>query len=277
MAKLVWDQTGERQYETGVSKGVLYQQASDGTYGEGEAWNGLTGVTETPSGAEETKLYANNGKYLSMRSAEEFGGTIEAYMYPDGWAACDGSAELVTGVHIGQQARKSFGLTYQTLVGNDTVGDAFGYKLHLVYGASVSPSERAYATVNDSPEAATFSWEFSTNPVEIPSYVGDHKPTAILTIDTTELTGGKNNTYLKAVESALYGEDAYVKIPMTEDMFKANKTRYYTKAGEVYTQCTASTNYSGTTSYYVKTPTLLLPQEVYMIFSASGATGATGQ
>ena len=205
MAVLKWDQSGERKYETGVDRGVLFVQNINGTYGKGVAWNGLTGVTETPSGAEETKLYADNMKYLSLRSAEEFGGTIEAYTYPDEWQMCDGSANLATGVHVGQQARRSFGMSYRTVVGNDTALTDFGYKLHLVYGATVSPSERAYATINDSPEAITFSWEFTTTPIEIPAEVGDFKPTAILTIDTTELEGGKNNAALKDLEDLLYG------------------------------------------------------------------------
>ena len=208
-----WDQTGERKYETGVDRGVLYPyDTTQNDYGVGVAWNGLTGVTETPSGAEETKLYADNMKYLSMRSAEEFGGTIEAYTYPDEWQECDGSASLTTGVHVGQQARKSFGLCYRTAVGNDTELNDYGYKLHLVYGSTVSPSERAYATINDSPEAITFSWEFTSNPVsegEMPTISGKKiKPTAILTIDTTELTGGVENTKLKELEAILYGVDA---------------------------------------------------------------------
>lgn len=223
MAVLKWDQPGERTYETGVSKGVLYPQSSDGTYPKGVAWNGLTGVTESPSGAEETKLYANNGKYLSLRSAEEVGGTIEAYMYPDEWASCDGTANLgnVEGVHIGQQSRKPFGLSYQNIVGNDTEGEDFGYKIHLVYGGTVSPSEKAYATVNDSPEAITFSWEFTTTPVEIPKTIGDFKPSATLIIDTTELEGGKENTKLKALEDIIYGtasEDA--RLPLPEEVYQ---------------------------------------------------------
>ena len=208
-----WDRTNERLYETGVDRGVLYPyNPTQSRYDAGVAWNGLTGVTETPSGAEETKLYADNMKYLSLRSAEEFGGTIEAYTYPDEWQACDGSADLVTGVHVGQQQRNSFGLCYRTAVGNDTAGNDFGYKLHLVYNSTVSPSERAYATINDSPEAITFSWEFTSTPVseaEMPTISGkDLKPTAILTINTAELTGGKDNAKLKALEAILYGTDA---------------------------------------------------------------------
>ena len=216
MAKLIWDQAGHRKYETGVDHGVLYVQNADGTYKNGVAWNGLTGVTETPSGAEETKLWADNIKYLSLRSAEEFGGTIEAYTYPDEWQECDGSASIVKGVHVGQQGRRSFGFSYRTIVGNDTELNEHGYKLHLVYGATVSPSERAYATVNDSPEAITFSWEFTTTPVEIPDTVGDFKPTAIITIDSTELEGGKRNPKWVELEETLYGKNASGDDPATE-------------------------------------------------------------
>lgn len=208
MAKMVWDQAGERTYETGVSECALYVAGTGSDYQDGVPWNGLTGVTESPSGAEETALYANNSKYLSLRSAEEFGGTIEAYTYPDEWVQCDGSKALVEGVYAGQQTRRGFGLVYKTVVGNDTEGEGFGYKLHIIYGASVSPSERAYATINDSPEAITFSWEFKTAPVDIPSTVGDFKKTSCLTIDTTELTGGKNNAKLKELEAILYGTNA---------------------------------------------------------------------
>lgn len=238
MAVLKWDQPGDRKYETGVDRGVLFVQEANGTYGKGVAWNGLTGVTETPSGAEETKLYADNMKYLSLRSAEEFGGTIEAYTYPDEWQACDGSASIADGVHVGQQSRRAFGLSYRTNVGNDVELSDHGYKLHLVYGATVSPSERAYATINDSPEAITFSWEFTTTPIEIPETVGDFKPTAILTVDTTELKNGKNNTALKALEALLYGtvnEDA--SLPLPEDVFDLFKKEEVTPT-YIYTEVT---------------------------------------
>lgn len=198
MAKLVWDKTGERLYETGVDRGVLYVQ-SNGTYPNGVAWNGLTAVTESPSGAEATPLYADNIKYLNLMSAEEFGCTIEAYTYPEEFAECDGSAELATGVTIGQQARKTFGLSYRTKIGNDATGDKFGYKLHLIYGGLASPSEKAYATINDSPEAITFSWEVSTTPVS----VDGHSPTACITIDSTKV----EPTKLAALEEILYGKD----------------------------------------------------------------------
>lgn len=198
MSKLVWDKTGERLYETGVDRGVLYVQ-SNGTYPNGVAWNGLTAVTESPSGAEPTPLYADNIKYLNLISAEEFGCTIEAYTYPEEFAECDGSAELATGVTIGQQARKTFGLSYRTKIGNDAAGDKFGYKLHLIYGGLASPSEKAYATINDSPEAITFSWEVSTTPVS----VDGHSPTASITIDSTKV----EPTKLAALEEILYGKD----------------------------------------------------------------------
>lgn len=198
MAKLVWDKTGERLYETGVDRGVLYVQ-SNGTYPNGVAWNGLTAVTESPSGAEATPLYADNIKYLNLMSAEEFGCTIEAYTYPEEFAECDGSAELAVGVTIGQQARKTFGLSYRTKIGNDAAGDKFGYKLHLIYGGLASPSEKAYASINDSPEAITFSWEVSTTPVS----VDGHSPTACITIDSTKV----EPTKLAALEEILYGKD----------------------------------------------------------------------
>lgn len=198
MAKLVWDKTGDRLYETGVKNGVLYIPTS-GVYSKGVAWNGLTAVTESPSGAEATALYADDTKYLSLMSAEEFGATIEAYTYPDEFAACDGSAELADGVMIGQQKRSTFGLCYKTTIGNDTEGNDHGYKLHIIYGALAKPSERAYATINDSPEAITFSWEITTTPVNVTGA----KPTASLVIDSTKADPSK----LAALEDILYGKD----------------------------------------------------------------------
>ena len=198
MSKIVWDKTGERLYETGVKNGVLYLQ-TEGVYNNGVAWNGLTAVTESPSGAEATALYADDMKYLNLYSAEEFGATIEAYTYPDEFAECDGSKELVDGVTIGQQTRKSFGLCYRTVIGNDTDGEAHGYKLHIIYGAMASPSEKAYATINDSPEAITFSWEVTTTPVN----VSGAKPTASVVIDSTKA----DPTKLAALEVILYGKD----------------------------------------------------------------------
>ena len=211
MSKLVWDNTGERQYETGLKKGVLYPIDESGVYSKGFAWNGLTAVTESPSGAESNPLYADDIKYLDLRSVEEFGGTIEAYMYPDEFAECDGSAELVAGVKIGQQKRKMFGLCYRTIVGNDVKGDDYGYKLHLVYGALASPSERAFATVNDSPEAVTMSWEFTTTPVSVKGF----RPTAHLEIDSNKANPEK----LAALEVILYGtEEAEARLPLPDEI-----------------------------------------------------------
>lgn len=198
MSKLIWDKSGERLYETGVKHGVLYVQEA-GAYANGVAWNGLTAITESPSGAEATPLYADDIKYLNLVSAEEFGGTIEAYTYPPEFAACNGEAEMTPGVYVGQQDRKTFGLSYCTVIGNDTEVNNYGYKLHLIYGALASPSERGYATINDSPEAITFSWEFSTTPVNATGF----KPTACITIDSTKVDAEK----LKALEAILYGSD----------------------------------------------------------------------
>lgn len=200
MAKLVWDATGERLYETGVSKGVIYPQAAGGTYPTGAAWNGLTAVTESPSGAEPTALWADNIKYLNLMSAEEFGFTIEAYMYPDEFSECNGEGTLAKGAKIGQQKRKAFGLSYQTILGNDVDGDAYGYKLHLVYGALAAPSEMARNTVNDSPEATTMSWECSTTPVSVSNF----KPTSHIIIDSTTADPAK----LAALEAKLYGSES---------------------------------------------------------------------
>lgn len=197
---LVWDAAGKRFYETGVKKGVLYVQDSKGTYPKGVAWNGLTGVTESPSGAEANPIYADDMKYLNLYSAEEFGATIEAYTYPDEFAECDGSAELTAGVTIGQQKRKAFGMCYRTVLGNDVTGEDYGYKLHIIYGAMASPSEKAYATVNDSPEAITFSWEITTTPVNVEGM----KPTASLVIDSTKVDASK----LSALEAILYGNES---------------------------------------------------------------------
>jgi hypothetical protein len=208
MSKLVWDKTGERYYETGVNQGVLYPQAENGTYPKGVAWNGLISVTESPSGAEATPLYADNIKYLNLMSAEEFGATIEAYTYPDEFAQCDGSAEIATGVMIGQQNRKAFGLSYKTVLGNDADGNDYGYKLHLIYGALAAPSEKGYSTINDSPEAITFSWEITTTPVSVTGF----KPTASITIDSTKVDATK----LEALEDILYGTanaDPYLPLP----------------------------------------------------------------
>ena len=200
MAKLVWDQTGDRLYETGVSKGVLYPIQSDGAYSKGVAWNGLSSVTESPSGAEANPIYADDMKYLNLLSAEEFSATIEAYTYPDEFAECAGSADIATGVSIGQQKRKVFGLCYRTVLGNDVDSNDHGYKLHLIYGCMAAPSEKAYTSINDSPEAITFSWEISTTPVNVTGF----KPTASITIDSTKAKKEK----LTALEAILYGANS---------------------------------------------------------------------
>ena len=199
MSRLTWDNNGERLYETGVKQGVLYPIQTNGSYSKGVAWNGLTAVTESPSGAEATALYADDIKYLNLMSNEEFSATIEAYTYPDEFAECDGSASLADGVTLGQQKRKTFGLCYRTSLGNDVDGNDYGYKLHLVYGCLAAPSEKAYATINDSPEAITFSWEVSTTPVSVAGF----KPTSQITIDSTKADKAK----LAALEDILYGKD----------------------------------------------------------------------
>ena len=211
MAKLVWDETGERLYETGVRMGVVYPMGTGGVYPNGVVWNGLTAVTESPSGAEPSPLYADDIKYLNLMSVEEFGATIEAYTYPDEFALCDGSLEPTDGVVIGQQKRKPFGLCYRTALGNDTEGDEYGYKLHLIYGAMSKPSEKSYATINNDPEAITFSWELSTTPVTVPNA----KPTASLTINSTKVDATK----LAALEEILYGaEETEARLPLPTEV-----------------------------------------------------------
>lgn len=199
MPKLVWDAVGNRTFETGVSNAVLYPRDTDGDYPLGVPWNGLTGVTESPSGAEPTPLYADNIKYLTLLGAEEFGATIEAYTYPDEFAECDGSVEAVAGVYVGQQSRKVFGLVYKTVLGNDTDGNNHGYKLHIIYGAQAAPSEKSYATINDAPEAITFSWELTTTAVEVEGL----KPTASLVIDSTKVDAEG----LALLEAELFGDE----------------------------------------------------------------------
>lgn len=202
MSKLVWDAIGEHRYETGVDHGVLYQVTNAGKYSNGVAWNGLTSVSESPSGAEAQKQYADNMNYLTLYSAEEFGATIEAFTYPDEFEQNDGSASPATGLRVGQQTRKSFGLVYRTKIGNDVAGDDLGYKLHLIYGCRAAPSERGYSTINDSPEAITFSWEISTTPVQISNY----EPTSQLTIVSTDFTQ-ETQTKLTLLENVLFGTD----------------------------------------------------------------------
>lgn len=218
MSKIVWDKVGERFLETGVDHAVLYPQDSKGAYPKGVAWNGITGITESPSGAEANDIYADNIKYATLRSAETFGATIEAYTSPAEFAACDGSAEIASGVVLGQQARNPFGLSYRTLIQNDTASEEDdAYKLHLVYNATASPSERSYATVNDSPEAITLSWEITTTPVDVDGF----KPASTITIDTSKVDATK----LKTLEDILYGtEEAEPRLPLPDEIVGIFKT-----------------------------------------------------
>ena len=257
---LKWDEDGQRFYETGTKMGVLYVKNSSGAYPNGVAWSGLTGVTQSPEGAEANDLYADDIKYLSMRSAETLSGTITAYQFPEEFEQCDGYASPASGLTIGQQARKSFGLCYRTVLGNDTDGDAYGYKLHLIYGCTASPSERAYQTVNDSPEAIEFSWEFDTTPVNVEGY----KPTSLIELDSEKI----GSTKMAAIEAILYGtEGTYT--ATSDSTPQANKT-YYTKSGDVYSEFTGQTFDNGTT-YYVMTggvaARLPLPNEIISIVS----------
>jgi hypothetical protein len=211
MSKLVWDQFGKRLYETGVDHGVLYPIQTGGVYSKGVAWNGLTAVTESPSGADVNDIYADNMKYLGLVGAEKFGATVEAYTYPDEFAECDGSVELVKGATIGQQNRKVFGMVYRTVIGNDVDGNEHGYKLHLIYGATAAPSEKAYNTINEDPEAITFSWELSTTPVNVTG----HKPTASLTIDSTKADPAK----LAELEKILFGDtETEPRLPLPDEI-----------------------------------------------------------
>lgn len=215
MPRIEWDKTGERFYETGVKYCVLYVQEA-GAYPKGVAWNGITAITESPSGAEASPLYADDTKYLNLLANEEFGASIEAYTYPEEFEQCDGTASITKGVSIGQQARKTFGLCYRTTVGNDVDNNAYGYKLHIIYGALAAPSEKAYATINDSPEAITFSWEVSTTPVNVTGY----KPTASVVIDSTKVDATK----LKALEDVLYGtEEAEARLPLPDEIAQLMK------------------------------------------------------
>ena len=211
MSKIVWDAIGEHTFETGVRNGVLYLKDAEGAYSNGVAWNGLTSVSESPEGAEPTDLYADDIKYLTLMSAENFKATIEAYTYPVEFEECDGSATIAKGVVIGQQSRKPFGLCYRTAIGNDTDGNEHGYKLHIVYGCQASPSEKQYSTINDSPEAITFSWEVSTTPVNVTG----KKPTATLIIDSTKADKAK----LTALEAILYGsEQQEPRLPLPDEI-----------------------------------------------------------
>lgn len=211
MSRLTWDNTGERLFETGVKNGVLYPIQADGKYTKGVAWNGLISVTESPSGAEATALYADDIKYVNLLSNEEFGATIEAYTYPDEFAECDGSGTLAEGVLLGQQKRKVFGLCYRTTIGNDVDGNDHGYKLHLVYGCLAAPSEKAYSTINDNPDAITFSWEVTTTPVNVTGF----KPTSQITIDSTKVAQEK----MTAIEALLYGsEQKEPSLPLPDEL-----------------------------------------------------------
>ena len=221
--RLTWDDTGKRLYETGVKQGVFYPQDDNGTYPKGIAWNGLTAVTESPEGAEPTPLYADDIKYLNIQSAEDFAATLEALMYPEEFAECDGSKSIVAGVTIGQQKRKMFGLSYVTTLGNDVDGNDYGYKLHIVYGCMATPSEKNYATINDSPETITMSWEISTTPVDIPGVDKDgnpFKPTATMTFDSTKT----DSKIMKAIEDILYGTaDTEARLPLPEEILEILK------------------------------------------------------
>ena len=227
MSKLTWDKIGERLYETGTKKGVLYPASKDEQvatqYPKGVPWNGLTAVTESPSGAEATPIYADDIKYLNIQSAEDFAATLEALMYPEEFAECDGSKSIVAGVTIGQQKRKMFGLSYVTTLGNDVDGNDYGYKLHIVYGCMATPSEKNYATINDSPETITMSWEISTTPVDIPGVDKDgnpFKPTATMTFDSTKT----DSKIMKAIEDILYGTaDTEARLPLPEEILEILK------------------------------------------------------
>lgn len=257
--RVAWDKTGERLYETGVDCGVVYPQV-DASYPKGAAWNGLTNVTKSPSGAEPTPLYANNHKYLNLMSVEELGGKIEAYTYPEEFGECDGSVSISPGVRIGQQKRKSFGFAYRTLLGNDVDGTAYGYKLHLIYGALASPSEESSDTVNDSPEAKTMSWEFSTTPVEISGYA----PTSCIDIDSTMV----DEKALKMLEDILYGKNPAV-LDIQPDDWSTNYKKYFTKTGSEFVSVTgesapewkAATYYGGG-----EDARLPMPDEIVEIF-----------
>ena len=262
MSKLFWDQTGERLYETGVKNGVLYPQGDNGAYPKGVAWNGLTAVTESPSGAEANPLYADDIKYLNLLSTEEFGATIEAYTYPEEFEACDGSAEIAEGVTIGQQKRKTFGMAYKTVLGNDTENNNYGYKLHLIYGALAAPSEKAYATISDSPEAITFSWEVTTTPVSVSGF----EPTASLTIDSTKVDADK----LAALEAVLFGKDHELLKSQPTD-WDTNYKNYFTKSGDTYTAVSGDSAPSWTDGTYYTADSvarLPLPDEVAAIMAA---------
>lgn len=264
MSKLIWDEVGNRYYETGVKQGTLYPQKTNGAYDKGVAWNGLTSVSESPEGAEATALYADDIKYLNLMSNEELKLTIEAYTYPDEYAECDGSASIADGVYIGQQTRKKFGLAYKTTLGNDVDGNDYGYKLHMVYNGLAAPSEKAYSTINDSPEAITFSWEVSTTPVNVEGF----KPTACITIDSTKVDAAK----LAELEEILFGRDNTVLKSEPSD-WSTNYKNYFTKTEDgkfvaisdpSAPSFTENTYYDGGVE-----PRLPLPDEVVEIMKAA--------
>lgn len=267
MARLLWDQVGEKTYETGTKQGVLYLQASNGTYTNGVAWNGLTSVSESPDGGDANDIYADDIKYLVLRGVENFGGTIEAYTYPPEFEECDGSATLLAGVNIGQQPRKTFGFSYVSTIGNDTELDSHGYKIHLIYGASASPSERSYETINDSPEPIHFSWEFTTVPVAVTG----HKATSLLTIDSTKFTTEAQKAKLKTFEDILYGTNGTTTyVDFYGDEFEDSVT-YYERTGSEgsyeYIVTTDDTKSASKTYYTLEevggtNPRLPLPDEV---------------
>lgn len=274
MARIKWDEGGKRFYETGVKRGVLYvKDAETNKYGKGVAWNGLTSISESPSGAEETALYADDIKYLSLRSVEELGLSIEAYTYPDEWAECDGTVAIGGGLMLGQQSRKYFGLSYRTQVGNDANSD-FGYKVHLIYNCSAAPSERSYQTINDSPEAISFSWEVKTTTESLGSDA--YKDASSVTIDTTKLTGGKENAKLACLEKALYGQTKEAKSVKYEAQSAVEGRTYYASAANAMSASSPVTNpVEGQTYYYVEgedtNPTLPDLKDVIALFNGDMA------
>lgn len=268
MAKLKWDQIGEKTYQTGVDHGVLYPYTNGG-YPAGVAWNGITNVTESPSGAEDSPLYADNIKYLNLKSAEQLGLTIECYTYPDEWGACNGESELAEGVRLGQQRRNTFGFSYRTKLGNDTEGEDYGFLIHLVYGCSAAPSEQAHSTVNDSPEAVAFSYTVSTTPVNVSGVGPDgkpYKPVSSLIVDSTKV----KREQIEALEKILYGEDG-VYTATTDTDFTSGKDYYELVNGKY--EKTSDTSFEASKTYYEQTTPdvvgrLPFPDELKEIFAA---------
>lgn len=276
MSRIVWDDPKDRLYETGIRNVVLYVQNENAEYPAGVAWNGVSSLSESPSGADETKIWADDMKYLSIRAAEELGATLECYTYPDEFMECDGSRAMLPGVYVGQQVRKPFGLCYRTTLGNDIKDNDYSYKLHLLYNATASPSERGYQTINDSPETITFSYELSTTPINMPNGL---KASALITIDASKFTTEQQLANLAALEAVLYGSDGTTSYVATEDLTPQAGKTYYTRSGSAepytYTEFTGSEFAQGTT-YYEKVTTgattarLPLPAEVHQILSATG-------